>query len=291
MEGYNLAVREGLRNFRRARTLSLAMAGCVAVAVFAMGAFGFLVLNVNSLLKRWESRVELVAFLSRGPEAESPQKVLDSVRSIKEVGEARLVSGQQSWEELFSEAGNSLDLGEVPLDEVLPPSIVIRLVQGNRDLSVIRRVASRVASIEGVDEVRFEETLLERYLQFRREMAGFAAGTSVFWILAFGIITVNIARLASTARKSEIRTLRMLGASTKFIRRVFAVEGIAQGVLRRGCAGPPSASARWQRRPRCFQPGWAIPFGSPWGWLGRPLPSARLWRLWQAGFRFETCSL
>ncbi len=230
MEGYNLAVREGLRNFRRARTLSLAMAGCVAVAVFAMGAFAFLVLNVNSLLKKWESRVELVAFLSRGPEAQSPQKVLDDVRSINEVGDARLVSGQQSWEELFSEAGDSLDLGEVPLDEVLPPSIVIRLVEGNRDLSVIRRVASRVASIKGVDEVRFEETMLERYLQFRREMAGFAAGTSIFWILAFGIITVNIARLASTARKSEIRTLRMLGASTKFIRRVFAVEGVAQGM-------------------------------------------------------------
>ncbi|UCD56997.1 MAG: peptidoglycan DD-metalloendopeptidase family protein [Candidatus Hydrogenedentota bacterium] len=230
MEGYNLAVREGFRNFRRKRTLSLAMVGCVAVAVFVIGAFGILALNVNFLLKRWESKVELVAFLSHGLEEQEARQMLERILSMPEVGEARLITGRESWEELFSTLGDSLNLHEVPLDEVLPPSIVIRLVRGNRDLAVIRRVASRVASLGGVDEVKFEEMLLQRYLQLRRDIGAFAVGTSIFGILVFGVITVNIARLASTARKTDVLTLQMLGASTRFIRRVFTVEGIAQGV-------------------------------------------------------------
>jgi len=230
MQDYGLAIREGLRSFRRERTLSTAMIGCVAVVVFAIGAFALLALNINVQLKRWESRVELVAFLSQDLGEEGIGRLVDRVASVPEVGTARLVSSRDSWKELFAGVDDSLSLDRVNLEEVLPPSIVIRLEQGEAGLGMIRQVARRIASFEGVDEVKFEELLLERYLQLRRDITLVTIGTSVFGILTFGIITINIARLASTARRSEVRTLQLLGASTRFIRRVFMVAGLAQGV-------------------------------------------------------------
>jgi len=229
MEDYSLAIREGLRNFRRGRTLSFAMIGSIAVAVFAIGAFGLVALNISYMLKRWESRVELVAFLSHDLEEQQARSVLQEIRDIPEVDEAKMISSRESWEELFSEVKGSLDLGEIPLEEILPTSVVIRLIQGKRDLVSIRQIASRVASLDNVDEVKFEEMLLERYMQLRRDLTLFVTATSVFWTLVFGIITANIARLASAARKNEISTLRTLGASKRFVRRIFAVEGVAQG--------------------------------------------------------------
>jgi septal ring factor EnvC (AmiA/AmiB activator)/cell division protein FtsX len=230
MENYGLAVREGLRNFRRGRTLSFAMMGSIAVAVFAVGAFGLVALNISLMFKRWESRVELVAFLSHDLPEQRTQELLKDIRALSEVDEARLISGRESWEELFAAVKGSLDLDEIPLDEILPASIVVKLIPGKRDLTSIRRIGSKITSFGGVEEVKFEELLLERYMQLRRDLLFFAAATSIFWILIFGIITANIARLASAARKQEVNTLRMLGASRKFMRRVFAVEGIAQGI-------------------------------------------------------------
>ena len=230
MQGYSLAIREGFRSFRRERTLSMAMIGCVAVAVFATGAFGLLAFNINFLLKRWESKVELVAFLFHDLGDEETRQLLGKVESIPEIGDARLVSARASWKELFAGVDDSLDMDRVPLEEVLPPSIVIKMAEGDRDLSMIRQVARQVTSFDGVGEVKLEEMLLERYLRLRRDIALFTGGTSVFGILIFGIITVNIARLASTARRNEIHTLQTLGASTRFIRRVSTVTGIAQGV-------------------------------------------------------------
>ncbi|RJP66752.1 MAG: FtsX-like permease family protein [Candidatus Abyssobacteria bacterium SURF_17] len=229
-EGYILALREGLRNFRRERTLGFAIAGIMAVAVFALGAFALVVLNVDTMLRRWESRVELVAFLSLGLEERDIQRALTDIRSIAQVGEARIITTQALWEELFSDVGESLDLHAIRFDEVLGPAIVIRLAPGRRDLSVIRQVAAQVNAVEGVDDVGFEQLLLERYLRFRRDMAMFAAGTSIFGTIVFVTVIFNVARLASTARQGEIRTLQMLGASRRFIRRVLTVEGIAQGV-------------------------------------------------------------
>lgn len=230
MEEYSLAVREGFRNFRRARTLSLALTGCIAVAVFAVGAFGLVALNVNRMLNEWEGRVELVAFLSHDLGEQETERLLRSILDDPRVGEARVVTGRQSWEELFAETGVSLDLKDIPLDEVLPTSVIIRPAAGSREIGSIRATASRIASLEGVDEVKFEEVLIERYMQLRRELAVFTTGTSILLMLVFGIITANIAGLASAARRGEVRTLRTLGASIRFVRRVFTVEGIAQGL-------------------------------------------------------------
>ncbi len=230
MEQYSLAVREGFRNFLRARTLSLALTGCIAVAVFAVGAFGLVALNVSHMLNEWEGRVEMVAFLSSETSEQEAGRLLDAILDDQGVGEARVVTGRESWEELFAGTGVSLDLNDIPLDEVLPTALIVRPASGSREIDSIRQTASRIASLEGVDEVKFEEALIERYIELRRELAVFTGGTSVFLVFVFGVITVNIAGLASAARRGEVRALRTLGASAKFIRRVFSVEGIAQGL-------------------------------------------------------------
>ena len=230
MEGYILAIREGIKNFRRGRTLSLAMTGCIAIAVFAMGTFGLFALNVGHMLERWESKVELVAFLPPGAEEHEAAPLVNEILSFPEVREARLVSGRDSWEELFGETRRYIDLSEAEIEEILPASIVIGLVSGGQDLAAIRSVAARVASIDGIDEVKFEEALLERYLRFRRDAAIFSIGTGIFWILMFAILSVNITRLVSARRMDEVQTLNMLGASLRFIRQIFTVEGLAQGI-------------------------------------------------------------
>jgi len=230
MEGYLFAIREGIKNFRRGRALSLAMTGCIAIAVFAMGVFGLLALNAGHMLKRWESKVELVAFLPLGAEEHEIGPLINEILSVPEVREARLVSGRDSWEELFGEARRYIDLNEAEIEEILPASIVIGLVPGGQNLAAIRGVAARVASIDGIDEVKFEEALLERYLRFRRDVAVFSVGIGIFWILMFGILSVNITRLVSTRRMNEIQALNLLGASLRFIRRIFAVEGFVQGI-------------------------------------------------------------
>ncbi len=231
MEELRLALKEGFRNFRRKRALSLAMTGCVAIAVFAIGTFAVLASNINWLLERWENRVELVAFLSRDLTQAGLQEVLIDIRSVDEVGEARLVDDEESLEELFSGVDESLDLGDVSLAEVLPPSVIVRLNDGKRNLENIREVASKIAATEGVDEVKFEDVLLERYLAFRHDIVTFTVGASAFWILVFGTITINVAGLSAAARRGEIRTLRMLGATKRLTRAILMIEGIAQGLV------------------------------------------------------------
>ncbi len=230
MEDYRLAIREGLRNFRRAHTQSLALMGCIAVAVFAMGALGLTAMNIDRMLDQWESRVELVAFLSSDVTEREASEALARIRGVSLVGEARLISGREAWEELFSEVGSTLDLGGAPFEELLPATVIVRMIPGNRDLATIRLVAAEIAAVDGVDEVKFEEVLLERYMRFRNDLSAFTAGTSALWIAVFGIITASIARLAAAARKGEISALSGLGASKRLVRRIFLVEGVAQGL-------------------------------------------------------------
>ena len=184
MEGNGFAIREGLKNFLRARTLSLALMGCIVAAVIAIGVFGLAAANVDHLLKKWESRVELVVFLSSQASGQQAERVLAMIKKNPLVGEARLISGRESWEELFSEIGSSLNLGDTPIEDVMPASVVVKMAAGSRSLVTIRRVASEISALDGVEEVKFEEVLLERYMRFRNELAAFTLAASVFWVVA-----------------------------------------------------------------------------------------------------------
>jgi cell division transport system permease protein len=229
MRGFNFALREGFRNFLRNRTLSLAMAGSVAVAVFALGAVVLAAINVNFALKEWESKVELVAFLRHEVGEEQARGILGRIRTLPQVEDARLVSGQESWLKLFAETGQPLDLGRVSLDEILPPTVVIKLKPGANEIPKIKELSAQIGGFEGVDEVKFEQALLERYLQFRRQMTAAATAINIIWLLIFAIIMANISRLAWAARSGEIRSMRMMGASAGLMRKIFSIESLLQG--------------------------------------------------------------
>jgi septal ring factor EnvC (AmiA/AmiB activator) len=231
MRDSGFAIREGLRSFLRQRTLSFAMAGSIAIALFALGAVALIAANVDFLLREWESKVELVAFLRHDVDPNQSEAVLERIRVLPQVKEATLVSGRESWMKLFSEAGDSLNLEGVSLDQILPPTIVVKLLPGKHQLPQIKQLASRIASLDGVDEVKFEEALLKRYLQFRRSVTVVAAGVNLFWLVIFGVITVNIARLASAARTNEMRTFNMLGAGNRLMRKMLATESILHGAV------------------------------------------------------------
>ncbi len=231
MHDVRLAIREGLRNFWRDRTLSLAMVGSLAIAVFALGGVALIAVNIDFLLKRWESKVELVAFLRHDVGADQARQLLKRIALLPEVRETRLLSEKNSWTELFSEEGETINIGQIPLDEILPPTIVIKLAAGNYHLPQVKRIAAQITALEGVDEVKFEEVLLERYVKFRREMLASAAGMNVLWFLIFWLVIANIARLASSARAGEIQAMHMLGASTGMLRRILSIEGLMQGMV------------------------------------------------------------
>ncbi|HEU5218884.1 MAG TPA: permease-like cell division protein FtsX [Gemmatimonadales bacterium] len=233
--------REALRTFRRAPLLSALSIASIAFSLFTIGLFGLVAVNFRATLRTMAERVEVVAFVLRGTPTEAITAASQDIQAFPEVLEVRYVSEEQALararEELveFKEAYRDLETNP------LPASLEVQLRPEFRDAVSAQRVAERIQTFGFVDDVRYGRDWVER-LDKLRNMAG-VVGLVIglaFAIVAIVIIGVTI-RITVLQRAGEIAIMRLVGATNRFIRGPFLLEGTMKGV----CGGILAIGMCW----------------------------------------------
>ena len=223
-----LALRETMIGFRRAPMLSALSITTIAFSLFAFGLFSLVAVNIRKTLRDVESRVEIRAFLADGTAVETVSAAMGDIGAFPEVSRVEYVSPDSALARARSELGEFKDVFE---SAFLPASIDVRLREGHRDPATVRAIASRIKSLEFVDDVRYGEDWVDKLYKIRNV----ATAAGVILGLAFASVSVIIIgatiRMAVMARAREISIMRLVGATDAFIRRPFLIEGFLKGVL------------------------------------------------------------
>jgi len=223
-----LALREALIAFRRAPLLSVLSVTTIAFSLFALGLFGLVAVNIRGALERVEQRVEIRAFLADGASMDSVSAAIKALGALPEVARVDYVSKEQALERARRELGEFRDVFE---GEFLPASMEVRLRPGLRDEAQVKALVARVRAYPVVDDVRYGEEWVDKLYRVR----DIAAATGLVLGVAFAIVSVIIIgstiRMAVLARGREIAIMRLVGATDRFVRAPFLIEGFAKGVL------------------------------------------------------------
>lgn len=225
------AVRQGMAAFRRAPLLAALSIAMIGLSLFVIGLFGVVAYNLRLVIDRVESRVEIVAYLRDSAPAGEVEAMRADVEAMPDVAEVLYISREQALETARRELG---DLRPVFADletNPLPASFEIRLEPGQRSADAVRAVADRIAMFDVVEDVSYGNEWLDKVFLLRRIAAAatFVLG-GAFAIVAALIIGAAV-RMAIFARRDEIAIMRLVGATTGFIRRPFLVEGLLAGIL------------------------------------------------------------
>lgn len=223
-----LALRETMIGFRRAPMLSALSITTIAFSLFAFGLFSLVAVNIRKTLRDVESRVEIRAFLADGTAVETVSAAMGDIGAFPEVSRVEYVSPDSALARARAELGEFKDVFE---SAFLPASIDVRLREGHRDPETVRTIATRIKSLEFVDDVRYGEDWVDKLYKIRNV----ATAAGVILGLAFASVSVIIIgatiRMAVMARAREISIMRLVGATDAFIRRPFLIEGFLKGVL------------------------------------------------------------
>jgi len=226
-----LLMREALLSFRRAPALSMLSVTTIGFALFVLGLFGLVALNLRNALVQVEERVEIVMYLMRGTPVEVATLAIGDIEAFPEVAEAMYVTEDDALErarhELVELQGVFDDLTTNPL----PASLEIRLKPGFRDSEHVRAVAERLAGFRFAEDIRYGRDWVTKLDRLRN-----VAGVVVFVIGgAFAVASVIIIgttiRMAVMHRSREISIMRLVGATDGFIRRPFLLDGAVKGAL------------------------------------------------------------
>ena len=227
---------EALRAFRRTPLLSTLSVASIGFSLFTIGLFGLVALNFRQTLRTLAERVEVVAFVLRGTPTETITAASSDVQAFPEVLEVRYVSEDEALARARSELVEFKEAYRDLETNPLPASLEIRLKPEFRDAEHARQVAERLHAFPFVDDVRFGRDWVERLDRLRNLAAavGLVIGLA-FAIVAIVIIGVTI-RITVLQRAREIAIMRLVGATNRFIRGPFLLEGAIKGLLGGGLA-------------------------------------------------------
>ncbi|MFN0179000.1 MAG: cell division protein FtsX [Gemmatimonadales bacterium] len=224
-------LREALLTFQRTPLLSGLSVASIGFSLFTIGLFALVALNFKKALQDIAERVEVVAFVLRGTPTETISTAAQDITAFPEVLDVTYVTEEQALararRELieFREAYRDLTVNP------LPASFEIRLKPDSRDAISAQQVAERLRGFPFIDDVRYGRDWVERLDKLRNLAAvvGLIIGLA-FAAVAIATIGVTI-RITVLQRANEIAIMRLVGATNRYIRGPFLLEGAIKGVL------------------------------------------------------------
>ena len=113
----------------------------------------------------------------------------------------------------------------------LLPSIEVKLVAAYANNDSLKVLSNRMMNNPSVKEVLYQESLVQEINNNIATIGAILLGFSVLLlIIAFALIS-NTIRLAVYSRRFLIRSMLLVGATSRFIRKPFIMNGIAQGAI------------------------------------------------------------
>lgn len=220
-------IKEGIAGFRRARLASFTAIFSLFVAISLLGVLARVSYNAYEVAQSLKQSIDIEVFLNDLSDSglANLRQDLEGQELIQEV----TYISQDSAAAIFKE---EFGTGAASMAELnfLPASFRL-VVESNTDIERVDSLVAEIETYESVDEVRFNQQLLQMMEQRFSTVAIAGGGLGILILLASLILVFNTIRLTIYAKRDLIKAMKLVGATNGFIRRPFVVEGIIQGFI------------------------------------------------------------
>jgi cell division transport system permease protein len=224
------ALREALAAFRRAPVLTGLSSAMVGLALFVVGLFSLATYNLQLALAAIEERVEVVVYLRDDARQSEIDLLLEELTAFDEVRFVTYVSKRDALERARTELPEFGELFMSAEVNPLPQSLEVELREGSRSPEVVERIASAAEGYPFVEDAQYGREWVDRLFALRRIGLASTAVLGGAFALVAALIIGTALRIAIFARRDEIYVMRLVGATTGFIRRPFLLEGALAGL-------------------------------------------------------------
>ena len=217
---------EGLSNMFSHGFMSFAAIGITVACLLIMGTFTLVAVNANGLLEDLEQENEILAYVDDTyTEAESKalQKKLEAVPNV---ASATYISKRQATEDFAAKyPDEELFQGLDP--EIFRDRYAIKVA----DLERQGETVEQIQSIPGIAKISAHEEIAGGFVTVRNVATVVCVALIAILFVVSVFIISNTIKLTTFDRRDEIAIMRMVGATSGFIRWPFVYEGFLFGIL------------------------------------------------------------
>ncbi len=223
------AFSEARKNVLRNGLMSVASLFTIAACLVILGVFAVITMNLNSFTEKIEDQCEVQLYINLGTSDERVKAIQKEIMDIANVKEASLYTKEEMYayvkEDMF--AGNE-DLLE-GLDDDNPFGDSYRIT-----LESIENTEETVALLEKIADVETvvnKQNVVNMVLSISKVIRRFSIAIMFVLLIIAIVIISNTVRLTVFNRRKEINIMKYIGATNRFIKGPFLLEGLIIGFL------------------------------------------------------------
>ena len=222
------SVSEGIKGLRRIKGAALLAVLILSLSIAMVGTSAVVGWNGKKFIKFLRSQFDLTTFVELNTSDEIIIQLGREMGKIEGVRDVIYISPSQAARKFKKEFGE--DVVDIVGANPFPSSFIVRLSPEFGTAIDASYIASRIASMNGIEEVRYRKSLLVSVDRYINILIGLSAVIGFIVLLAAILISSYTIKLTILAKRDLIWTMRLVGATDKFIRRPFIVEGLIEGL-------------------------------------------------------------
>lgn len=228
-------IKSGWKGFRRNGGLSIATIFIMVMTISLVTSLFLLQKTSNFLITSLEEKVDMAIYFNEEPSSEEILAIQEELAGLLEVKKLEYISKEEALEKFIERHKGEKVIME-SLEEVggnpLLSSINIKAWEASQyaAISAFLDTASFRPLIAKVDYSQ-KKPAIEKLFSLTSNINTTGIVLSIILAIVAVLIAFNTVRLAIYNSKEEIETMRLVGASNRFIRGPFLVQGMISGVL------------------------------------------------------------
>lgn len=223
-------LRRAARSLWENLSLNAVAAGVIAAALLLGGAFWGAMSTLNDAVEVWERDVHLSAYFASGVDEARQRAVLAEVQAMPEVEAVTWVTATDARAYLEERVPDIqpilVELGE----EAVPASLEITLRARYIGDETLSDFVTRLQRAE-FEELDYGKEWVERLTAFLGLLKALGAALGTLLVMAAVFLVGNTMHLVTYARRAELETMKLVGATLQFIAAPFLIEGAVQGLI------------------------------------------------------------
>ena len=229
MQLISSAIKEALGGIKANKEAYLITIGITAISMTIFGIFLIAYYNMEVIVNKWREKFQFVVYLQDNISKKHMKNLKRHFSTIEGIDRYIYVSK----DEALKKFKKRLNQNQTILDNLdvnpLPASFELKFKRKYRQYNNIKSIAEEVIKFKGIESLEFGEGWLERIetILFFLKFIVWVIGS----LICIGVIFIvsNTIKLSLYARKSEIEVMQLVGATDRFIKGPFLLEGILQG--------------------------------------------------------------
>ena len=199
------------------------------VVLFTLSLIGFIYLNSTSIENYFKENVTINVYLKNDTK-ESENKQLVKLLSLKdEVKNVSYLSKEDAAKIFSSEIGEEF-IGFLGYNPLLD-AISIQLNGDKIDIYSIESFIENLDNFQYIDEIEYNKPLVEALTKNFEKIGLWIMFISVLFIITSFILINNSIKISIYSKRDIIKTMQLVGATSKFIRRPFIYQYVKISLL------------------------------------------------------------